>query len=474
MTHPRATLAGLKFNAAAVLCARLTVPALNVVLVIVIARSSGLAALGQYTLLLTLFLLADSAKSMGLHNLAIREISKGASDSLLYYKSLIRISMIASLAIAPFLLLIAGLTSSSLYLPMLIMALGLLPSSFVTSNDALFLALGKAGFTTTVTLIESFVRLVASLLIVLEFGGGILSLALAHACTRVLAAIIGCAIVRRSVPGIPAQDSTLTRMMIRSAPGFFGVFVLPTILFRLDILLLGLLAGEYSVGVYSIAMRLFSVLVLVPDSIMSASFAVLSRFAGHDERVNFERLVDSTLQLLAAFLQPVAIALSLFAPFILQTLFGDKSEAAIPILQILAWALVPFSATRAIGDALVASGRQSGVALSVLGATALSAASYMLLIHTHSVTGAAIGFAVSVVTLLIILMVYQDTVSRPVTSWKRLLRSLAPGLLSAITFFTVEAPARIIAVVLVYVLAISISARPSSERRPLPQVEGPL
>src|SRR5690242_20938490 len=53
----------LRSNASAVLAARLLVPVCNVLLVVTIARIQGAALLGQYTLLVTLFLRSEEHTS---------------------------------------------------------------------------------------------------------------------------------------------------------------------------------------------------------------------------------------------------------------------------------------------------------------------------------------------------------------------------------------------------------------------------
>ena len=453
MTRTNLSMRNLKFNAAAVLCARLTVPALNVVLVVGITRAIGFTLLGQYTLLLTLVLLADAAKSAGLHNFVIREVARESPEAAQCYQSLIRIGLAGAALCAPVVLLVARFSSPHLVMPAAIMALALLPGCVITANESIFLAKGRAHITATITLIENVIRLSVSLVVVLWAGGGIMALAGIYSGARFLAAIMGLFAVRRFGDHIPSHNARMTLSMLRSAPEFAGVFVLPMVLFRLDVLLLGVIAGDYAVGVYSAAMRFISVIVLIPDSIMSATFALLSKLAGPGGDGEFNRLVDKTIQMLSNCLTPITIFLVLSAPVLLRVLFGGKSESAVLILEILAWSMTPFALTRAVGDSLVALGSQRAVAMAIGGSTVVSAILYVVLIRQYDTVGAAIGFFTSGIILLAMLTIYQSWAPRRVASPGQLLRALFPGVVSAGVFFAADGRIRTMSVVSSYVLA---------------------
>jgi len=452
MTGTNLSVRNLKFNAAAVLCARLTVPVLNVVLVVGITRAIGFQLLGQYTLLLTLVLLADMSKCAGLHNYVVREVARQSPEAAHCYQSLIRIGLVGSAICAPLVILMAAISSHGLAGPAVVMVLSLLPGSVVTANESVFLAQGRAHLTAAVTLIENVLRLSASLFAVLWAGQGIMALAIIYTCARVIAAAGGLLLMKRAGERIPAHRHQMTRAMLRKAPEFAGVFVLPIVLFRLDVLLLGLLAGDYAVGVYSAAMRFISVIVLIPDSVMNATYALLSKLVGPADRAEFERLVDKSIQMLSLCLTPISIFLVLLAPTILRTAFGGKSDAAIVVLEVLAWSMAPFALTRVIGDSMVAVGGQRMVASAIAACTALGTVLYVVLIRLYGPVGAAVGFSTSAVVLLALLTVGQARSPRRVASTMQLLRALLPGYVSAAVFFATSGQVRTISVVAAYIL----------------------
>ena len=370
----------LRANAGAVLAARLLVPALNVVLVVAIARLGGAASLGQYTLLVTLFVLCENLKSLGLTTHMVRDVARHGDKALEQYRSLVRIGMYGALVTAPIIFIIAAHSNgslSSLKLPAVILCLGLIPSAFIFANDALFLAIGRAHLTLVVTLAENLLRLIASILSIFLWHGGITALCAIYAGSRLFAAVAQQILIRKNLRlSLPTYQRSVTRAMLRSAPAFAVVFVVPLILFRMDVVFLGVLTSDYQVGVYSAAMRLVTLCLIVPDGVMTATFALLSKLADGKSGDGFKHLVARTVEFVTGLLLPLAVGGSLFAPFILRLLYGAKFDAAIPVMRTLMWALVPFGVNRALGDALVArgeqdSGRNSFLTNVLIGAVAL-------------------------------------------------------------------------------------------------------
>jgi len=224
---------------------------------------------------------------------------------------------------------------------------------------------------------------------------------------RLFAALAQEVIIRRHLCICwPKYDPAVTRQMLRRAPAFLMVFVAPLILFRLDVVLLGLLSGDYEVGIYSAAMRLVTVCLMVPDSILTATFAKLSQLSGEGNRLEFERLLDSIVRLLTSVLLFASAMGAVLAPWIFHIIYGPKFDSAIPVMQTLCWALVPFAVNRALGDSLVACGEQKKVALIAVASIIFSVPCYALLIHRYEHRGAAFGFFFSALGFCLISAVY--------------------------------------------------------------------
>ncbi len=390
----------LQVNALSTLLARLLVPALNVVLVMAIARTGGAASLGQYTLLVTIFVLCENIKSLGLPALTVREIAARGPEAFGYYAGLVRIGLAGAAMTG------AAMIAASTWLEpharefqsaTAVLALGLFPSAYAMAGDALFLGIGRATYTLWLAFLENVLRLFGSLFVIVFLHRGLLWLAVVYVATRLLAALTQQAIVRRVLAGSSTRPGTeVWREMMRRLPSFFVVFIVPLALLRLDIVILAALRGDSEVGIYSAAMRLLTVCLIVPDGIMTASFATLSKLAGAQDRRAFNTLIDQTIAWLSATLLPLSVTLALLASFATSLLFGARFAAAAGPARTLAFSLLPFAINRAMGDAMVARGRQRAVAAIILGNFGLDAALYYGGVRWFGVEGAAWAFYLSI------------------------------------------------------------------------------
>jgi O-antigen/teichoic acid export membrane protein len=397
---PRVLSRSLRFNAASVLAARLLVPALNLALVVSIARRLGAAELGRYTLLVTAFLVVERLASLGLPTLLVREVARRPAAAPSYHRSLVRIALggalAATLATALVVLASGGRGPGP---AALVMAAGLFASAYALANEAVFLALGRAHLSTLVASVENGLRVLLSLAAVLAFGGGVLALAVVFVLTRVLAAALGTSLVRgRLGLAAAAPERGRTATMLRAAPQFLLIFALPILLFRMDVMALSVLAGDYALGIYAAAMRLVSVCLIVPDSLMTATFAFLSRLAGQDDAAS-RALVGRAVRVMVLVLVPATLGGLLLGPGLLRLLFGAEFAAAGEILRVLVFALLPFALNRALGDTVVAHGHQRELSRAIVATTLASLPVYAVLVSGHGGAGAAWGLVFSVYVL---------------------------------------------------------------------------
>ncbi|MGI9070218.1 MAG: polysaccharide biosynthesis C-terminal domain-containing protein, partial [Bryobacteraceae bacterium] len=320
-------------------------------------------------------------------------------------------------------------TSTEFRVAAIVLTAGLFPSAYALANDALFLGLGRASYSLAIAFCENIFRLLGSLLVVFFWHGGLLYLAVIYALSRCLAACGQQLVIRQLLHlTVPKADRLIVREMLRRAPSFSTVFVAPLVLLRLDIVILGIIGGPAQVGLYSAAMRLLSVCLILPDGIMTATFALLSKLSALDNPACFRRLVDRTLKWMGAGLLPVSAAMALLAPFGMPLLYGPKFAVAIPVLKTLSWSLVPFAVNRAIGDALVARGLQKIVARIVVINCGVSVFLYVLLIHISPLEGAAWAFNLSI--LCFCLLSVREALGRveivaPRAVWRALLPAIA-------------------------------------------------
>jgi O-antigen/teichoic acid export membrane protein len=108
---------------------------------------------------------------------------------------------------------------------------------------------------------------------------------------------------------------------------------------QIDTLMLGLLSTPVNVGLFSVASRPLQPLRLVPRTIVSVTFPMMSR-AAHLQREVLSRTFAKTTNLLWVASLPICIATAACAePLVLKTA-GPEFAAAVDPLRLLIWATV--------------------------------------------------------------------------------------------------------------------------------------
>jgi O-antigen/teichoic acid export membrane protein len=106
--------------------------------------------------------------------------------------------------------------------------------------------------------------------------------------------------------------------------------------FRMDVVMLGWLTNDATVGWYGAASRLFDALCFLPQMLMMATFPVAARL-WPSAPVDFRATVRKTLQLLVVATTPVAVGLLVLAPEIVNFLFTlEAFGPSVPVLRIRA------------------------------------------------------------------------------------------------------------------------------------------
>lgn len=435
--------ASLRRDVIAVTAARFLVPLLSSVLVIILARSSGPSTLGHYTFLITLFQLLEYLKSCGLQTLLVRECSgRPVELTMAWHSELIRFGVLGGIAVLPVLpLATAGMQpSAELIVGALLIGLGLLPSAVAMANEAALLAMNRSPFTVWLALGEGLLRTAVSVGVVAS-GGGLIALVTVYALCRALAAAAGWLLLSRIPVGPSCVDGAAIRAHLRREAVPFGkVFVLPLALFRLDVLMLGWFGTAAGIGIYGAAVRLFSIGLVLPDGVLGAVFATLSRVHAEQDAARLRSLVRASMQLLTSILVIAAACGSALALFGIDILFGPEFRDAADVLVVLLWSLPFFALNRALGDALVCTGSQRSVGAVVLAATASGCVIYPTGVIHAGAAGAA--WALVAVTCLITTLTSVSAVRRQITTWSDVAAAGAPAVLGIVSAAFPEGRAR--------------------------------
>ena len=420
---PHPAFQGIRLNAIWLLLARIITQAQLILFTILVARSLGVTGFGQYAFVAALIVVGNVATTFGTDTLLIREEARQRAvhdDAPLFARSaegLIPSALLIQLMLSAAWLIFIGLgadilsgQSAEVSLALKISSLSLLPLAFFTVFTAVLRAHERMDVYFLLSGVVACVQLGGAWW-VLHRDGNLLALVTVLNLVQVMAAISAGLLCRLTLPAFHFDWSVSRRHLFRVARlawPFALLSVLAVIYQRLGILMLSTSNGAMQAGWFAAAARIIEPVKLLHFAVLGALLPALARLTADKATVQQNQAADiyrrSMLFLLMFSALAAAGLIALAQPIVMQ-LFGAAYVDAVPLVQILALSLIPytFSASRSVQ--LVALGQERHV----LWATAISlAVAFCLngwLIPRFGVNGAAFTVVCSESVLATILFV---------------------------------------------------------------------
>ena len=203
--------------------------------------------------------------------------------------------------------------------------------------------------------------------------------------TLVLAIAVG-----RRLDGFGRFDLQLARRMLRFGIKAYSARVFLLGNYRMDMWLLGGIAGPVAVGHYSIAVALMEILFFLPTAVMLAQRPDLVRATPAAAERGAALAVRSTL--LITFV--LAVAMFALAPVLCVDVFGEEFRDSIDMMRILIVGVFGVIALKLLGNALTAQRKPMLETAAAAVAFVVILVLDIILIPAHGGLGAAIGSAV--------------------------------------------------------------------------------
>lgn len=121
---------------------------------------------------------------------------------------------------------------------------------------------------------------------------------------------------------------------------FFANNVAVSIYVNADTTMLGWMVGDYSVGLYTVAGKVYSILKTVLASIYLVSLPRLTYYASVGEKENYKKLVTELTSVILLILLPCSAGLFVLAKEVILILSGKQYLEAVPVLQIQSIAII--------------------------------------------------------------------------------------------------------------------------------------
>lgn len=429
------------------------------VLYTLVSRTLGAFAFGQLSLALTLFFIFQVFAGAGLRMLVTREVARDRTktDQVLVNGSAIVVvcSLLSLIGLLLFVRLMGYSRETASVV--LLVALGVLPFSLSTINEAVFQAWERMSYIARAN-VPVHVAKVGLAFLLLWQGYGLFELILLLLASHgIILALEWWLMLRHITRPRVRINLHVCMSMVRATSPFLGMTAVVAINTSLDLLLLSKLATETDVGFYNAALQLIAIMIVVYQNIVLSVFPEMCRrFAAGVQ--GLKQISEHVLELLLAIALPATVGLSFLAEAAFLLLYGNADFLqASPGLRVLAWTLPLWASTHVLGRALVAGLREKVTLRIAVLTTILKLAFGLILISRFGLLGAAVSALLSAIvdSALHYVSAYRLLFRLPVAklAWKPALASACMAAYLALlgnrsVLFTVVSAGAVYAVIL--------------------------
>lgn len=187
-----------------------------------------------------------------------------------------------------------------------------------------------------------------------------------------------------------------------------------TIYTSIDVVMIGYLCGDRETGIYSVAIKIKTILVTVMTSIVSVYLPRMSKYYKDKDVNNFNKAILRSIQFVIMLAFPMVLFFIETSKLCINIISGEGYYAAVLPMQILMPTILLIGISSMVGtQVMVAMGRQKYQLRSTTIAAIVDIIINLLLIPKMGAAGAAIGtLAAELLVLILELYFIRDVFSR--------------------------------------------------------------
>lgn len=225
----------------------------------------------------------------------------------------------------------------------------------------------------------------------------------------------------RQVKVKPLVDLVYWKYFLRQALPLGVSTVLAMLYFRIDTVILGYMAGDYAVGIYSAPYKILDVILSIPVIFMSSVFPIMTQAIAQGQE-NLQRIFDKAINYSVMVAAPIVAGTFWLAGPIILILAGPDFALSGSVLRILVWVTAVSFLGAVFTYTVIASGKQQILVWPYIMATIFNIIANIILIPRYSYMAAAY---ITIVTEVIVtcwagFLVYRTLkLAPPSTQWVR-------------------------------------------------------
>jgi len=331
---------------------------------IYITNYLGTAGFGILSTALALGALLSIFTELGLSTLTTREVSREKSLANKYISNTIVLKIVLSIFtfILMFLTLyilvhIFNYTSESVTIVYLI-TISFIVGAFTNIFYSVFQAYEKMEYQSIGQIINSIIMFLG-VFWVIYYQLSIINFAIIYIIASVVSLIFGIIICiwKYQIPKINIDIGLWKFLIIEAIPlTISSVFLF--VAFRIDIILMNIINGDSTVGIYNAAYGLMTALMFLPSVYVIAVFPLLSRFNVSSKEL-LKLSYEKSFKYLIIIGLPIAVGTTLIASPLILFIYKSGFSQSIIVLQILIWSVPIIFVNYILGTAINSINKQS-------------------------------------------------------------------------------------------------------------------
>lgn len=406
---------------------------LGFILLIFIARNLGEVEFGKYSFALSFTGLFVIFADIGINDFIIRKIARNKELINEYFINASIIKLILSLITFCFIMLIIKLMNYPVDTTLAVYIFGIytILTSFAMMFRSIFIAFEKVEYHATIMIIEKAI-LLSLALFVLFSGYGLIELGYIYIFVGIVNVILSLSTVLIKFAKLkPIINFLLCKALIIDSIPFGLNLLFGLLFFKIDTVMLSILKGDASVGIYNSAYKPLLSLCIIPTAVIAAIYPVMSRYF-MSSKDSLETLTHLSFKYMAIIGFPIAVGCIVFANKFITLFYNSQYSSAVPAFQILS-IFIPLRFLNSISGTFLTSINKQGIRTTNVGISSLfNILLNALMIPYLSFIGASIATVFSEIFLFLIFIYFINKYYKKLKLHKYFLKPIAASFLMGV------------------------------------------
>lgn len=344
---------------------------------------------------------------LGIALFATRDMSRDNNLISEYIGKLIPLKMILaifSIILSIIILLIMGKNRVTIFVSIIFIVQAIF-ISFDSLIQGSFQAVSKIRFIAIGGILTSIITL-SFIIFVIFFNYGLIFISIAYLFGYLVTTLYLYGNMLKHVikPKLGLDFKFYKYAILNSIP-FALTILFTTLYFSIDTIMLSVIIGDFSTGIYNASYKIINVLVGLFPIYQTVFFPLMSKlFKESDDLLKLS--FAKSIKYLLLFIIPISLFVAVYANQILNLIYGSKYSVSTGVMQILIWVIIFLFINAASSTLLNASDKESSVT-KIYGVVAfINFGLNLIFIPFLSYIGAALTTVISEI-IISILMIYE-------------------------------------------------------------------